>query len=71
MCAGSSSQDDPDSSGTRSHRRSDDGRKQLTGRGAGSGTERQGLRGLFFNILRSRWDEPSTWADFSTLQDFP
>lgn len=59
VCAGSSSQDNPESSGNRSQRRSDDGRKQLTGRGTGGGSERQGLRGLFFNILRSRYGRRS------------
>eukprot|EP00878_Enallax_costatus_P027167 GHUV01029224.1.p1 GENE.GHUV01029224.1~~GHUV01029224.1.p1 ORF type:complete len:595 (+),score=219.24 GHUV01029224.1:320-2104(+) len=54
--AGSSSQEDPDGSSNRRQRRSDDGRKQLSGRGSGGGVERQGLRGLFFNILRSRFD---------------
>lgn len=50
--------DGSESSNNRRHRRSDDGRKPQSGRGTsggGAAGERQGLRGLFFNILRSRY----------------
>jgi hypothetical protein len=57
--AGSSSFNEEPEGSSRRPRRSDDGRnanKPSRGTAGGNEQQRQGLRGLFFNILRSRFD---------------